>query len=89
MTAEEERWAQVLLAVRLYDNPAPDWIAERIAALAYAGDEAGVRPLYGNNYTAGRAERRNTLMKWWRQWLFYAEAALSTLLTAAALLSRI
>ncbi|PXA92537.1 hypothetical protein DMC47_23615 [Nostoc sp. 3335mG] len=42
MTAEEERWAEVLLAVRLHGDRAPDWIAERIAALAYAGDEAGV-----------------------------------------------
>lgn len=42
MTNEEERWAEALLAIRLHGDGAPDWIAGRIAALAYAGDEAGV-----------------------------------------------
>lgn len=42
MTNEEERWAEALLAIRLHGDRATDWIAERIAALAYAGDEAGV-----------------------------------------------
>ncbi len=42
MTNEEQRWAEALLAIRLHGDRAPDWIAERIAALAYAGDEAGV-----------------------------------------------
>lgn len=47
MTAEEERWAEVLLAVRLHGDRAPDWIAERIAALASAGDETGVARFKG------------------------------------------
>lgn len=47
MTAEEERWAETLLAVRLHGDRAPDWIAERIAALAHAGDEAGVARFMG------------------------------------------
>ena len=42
MTAEEERWAEALLADRLHGDRASDWIAERIAVLAHAGDEAGV-----------------------------------------------
>ncbi|KQM98744.1 DUF6961 family protein [Sphingomonas sp. Leaf25] len=42
MTAEEERWAEALLALRIHGDRAPDWIAERIAALAMAGDERGV-----------------------------------------------
>lgn len=42
MKPEEERWAEALLAIRLHGDRAPDWIAERIATLAYVGDEAGV-----------------------------------------------
>lgn len=47
MTAEDERWTAVLLAVRLHGDRAPDWITERIAAPAYAGDEVGVVRLMG------------------------------------------
>lgn len=42
MTLEQERWAEALLAVRLHGAAAPVWIAERIGALALAGDEAGI-----------------------------------------------
>ncbi len=42
VTPEEERWAEALLVLHLHGDRAPDWIAERIAALAMAGDERGV-----------------------------------------------
>lgn len=42
MMPEDERWAEALLAVRLHGAAAPVWIAERIGALALAGDAAGV-----------------------------------------------
>lgn len=42
MKPEAERWAEALLAIRLHGDRAPDWIAERIEALAYVGDETGV-----------------------------------------------
>lgn len=42
MTAEEERWSEAILAVRIHGAAAPVWIAERIGALALAGDAAGV-----------------------------------------------
>ncbi|WP_055818854.1 MULTISPECIES: DUF6961 family protein [unclassified Sphingomonas] len=42
MTADEERWSEALLALRLYGAATPAWIAERIGALALAGDEAGI-----------------------------------------------
>ncbi|RSV32277.1 hypothetical protein CA237_03530 [Sphingomonas sp. ABOLH] len=42
MRAEEERWSEAILALRIHGAAAPVWIAERIGALALAGDEAGV-----------------------------------------------
>lgn len=42
MTAEEERWSEAILAVRIHGAAAPVWIAERIGTLALAGDAAGV-----------------------------------------------
>lgn len=47
MTPEEERWAEALLALRLHGDRAPHWIAERIEALAIAGDERGVERFMG------------------------------------------
>ncbi len=47
MTPEEERWAEALLALRLHGDRAPDWIAERIEALAIVGDERGVERFMG------------------------------------------
>ncbi len=37
------RWAEMLAIERLHGTDTPSWIAERIGALAIAGDEAGVR----------------------------------------------
>jgi hypothetical protein len=42
MTPEQERWAEALAVERLHGDGAPAWIAERIGALALAGDVAGV-----------------------------------------------
>lgn len=42
MTTDEERWAEALAIERLHGDRAPVWIAERIGALALAGDAAGV-----------------------------------------------
>lgn len=42
MTPEEERWAEALAIERLHGDKAPVWLAERIGALALAGDTAGV-----------------------------------------------
>lgn len=36
------RWAEALAIEKLHGADAPRWIAERIGALALAGDEAGV-----------------------------------------------
>lgn len=43
MTPDEERWAEALAIERTHGASAPMWIAERIAALALAGDDAGVQ----------------------------------------------
>lgn len=42
MTPEHELWASALLVEREQGDNAPIWIAERIGALALAGDVAGV-----------------------------------------------
>ncbi len=42
MTTEHERLAEALAIQRLHGDDAPRWIAERIGALALAGDAAGV-----------------------------------------------
>lgn len=42
MTADEERWAEALVVERLYGEKAPLHVAERIGALAMAGDISGV-----------------------------------------------
>jgi hypothetical protein len=42
VTADQERWAEALAIERQYGEMAPMWIAERIGALAMAGDLAGV-----------------------------------------------
>lgn len=42
MTAEEERWSEAILALRIHGAAAPVWIAERIGALAFAGDAEGI-----------------------------------------------
>lgn len=42
MTPDQERWAEALAIERLHGDRAPVWIAERIGALALAGDAAGV-----------------------------------------------
>ena len=42
MTPDEERWAEALAIERLHGDKAPVWVAERIGALALAGDTAGV-----------------------------------------------
>lgn len=42
MTPDEERWAEALAIERLHGDKAPVWVAERIGALARAGDTAGV-----------------------------------------------
>jgi len=45
MTPDEERWAEALAIERIHAEDAPVWIAERIGALALAGDDAGVQRL--------------------------------------------
>ena len=47
MTPDQERWAEALAIERMHGEDAPRWIAERIGALALAGDEAGVRRFTG------------------------------------------
>jgi hypothetical protein len=42
MTPDRELWACALLVEREHGERAPVWIAERIGALALAGDAAGV-----------------------------------------------
>lgn len=42
MDEEHLRWAEALAIERLHGADAPRWTAERIAALAFAGDDAGV-----------------------------------------------
>lgn len=42
MTPDQERWAEALAIERMHGADAPRWIAERVAALASAGDLAGV-----------------------------------------------
>jgi hypothetical protein len=43
MTPDQERLAEALAVRRLYGPSAPQHIAERIGALALAGDAAGVQ----------------------------------------------
>lgn len=42
MTLDEERWAEALAVERQHGEDAPRYIAERIGALAPAGDMEGV-----------------------------------------------
>lgn len=42
MTPEQERWAEATTILRRHGDQAPVYIAERIAALAATGDQAGV-----------------------------------------------
>lgn len=42
MTADEERWAEAVTIMRQRGAEAPGWVAERIGALALAGDVAGI-----------------------------------------------
>ncbi len=42
MTPDQERWAEALAIERQHGMMAPMWIAERIGALAMAGDHVGV-----------------------------------------------
>jgi hypothetical protein len=42
MNPDQERYAEALAIERLHGPDAPRWIAERIGALALAGDVAGV-----------------------------------------------
>ena len=42
MTPEQERLAEALAVQRYHGRDGPRWIAERIGALALAGDTAGV-----------------------------------------------
>ena len=39
---DEQRWAEAMEIERLHGDDGPRWIAERIGALALAGDEDGV-----------------------------------------------
>jgi hypothetical protein len=43
LTPERERYAEALAVERIHGDQAPAFIAERIGALAAAGDEAGVQ----------------------------------------------
>jgi hypothetical protein len=43
MTPDHERWAEALALEKRYGADAPRYVAQHIAALALAGDEAGVR----------------------------------------------
>ncbi|MGN6277700.1 MAG: DUF6961 family protein [Sphingomonas sp.] len=42
MTPEQERWAEALAIERQHGEDAPQFIAERIGALALAGDQEGI-----------------------------------------------
>ena len=42
MTPDQERWAEALAVERQHGNNAPGFIAERVGALALAGDIRGV-----------------------------------------------
>ena len=42
MTPDQERWAEAVAIERQHGVMAPMWIAERMGALALAGDFAGV-----------------------------------------------
>lgn len=42
VTVEQERWAEALAIERRFGEQAPEHIAERVTALAVAGDDAGV-----------------------------------------------
>ena len=42
MAPDQERWAEALAIERIHGDRAPLWVAERIGALALAGDVAGV-----------------------------------------------
>ena len=42
MTPEQERWAEALAIERQHGEDAPRFIAERIGALALAGDQEGI-----------------------------------------------
>ncbi|WP_315760757.1 DUF6961 family protein [Sphingomonas sp. Y38-1Y] len=42
MTPDEERWAEALMVERQHGDKAADHVAERITALALAGDDDGV-----------------------------------------------
>jgi hypothetical protein len=42
VTRDQERLAEALLIQRIHGDDGPRWIAERIGALALAGDQAGV-----------------------------------------------
>ena len=43
MTPEQERWAEALSVLRLHGDRARVFVAERIGALALAGDVAGIQ----------------------------------------------
>ena len=43
MTPDEERWAEAMAVQRQHGERAPLHVAERIGALALAGDEEGVQ----------------------------------------------
>ena len=47
MTPQQERWAEALTIERQHGAMAPVWIAERIGALALAGDFAGAARFRG------------------------------------------
>lgn len=42
MTADQERWAEALAVDRTHGGEAPRYVAERIGALALAGDVNGL-----------------------------------------------
>ncbi|WIW90364.1 hypothetical protein K3M67_20250 (plasmid) [Sphingobium sp. V4] len=42
MTPEQERWAEALAIERRFGEQATEHIAERVTALAAAGDDAGI-----------------------------------------------
>lgn len=42
VTPDEERWAEALAVERIHGADAPRYVAERIGALALAGDQAGI-----------------------------------------------
>jgi hypothetical protein len=42
LTEEQERWAEALAVERLHGPNAPIFVAERLGALALAGDVAGI-----------------------------------------------